>query len=97
MPQDWGSHVDSPTLPLCRTALALRRRLHDSGVLSADDEVSWTVSSDDRLIAQRGSFSLVVAMGTRHVPLPPGSVLLASEPLVADGMLPPDAAAWVVA
>jgi alpha-glucosidase len=97
VPPDWGSHVDSPTLPLCRTALALRRRLHESGLLAADDLVSWSVSSDDRLMAQRGDFSLVVAMGTRPVPLPAGSVLLASEPLGADGMLPVDAAAWVVA
>jgi alpha-glucosidase len=39
---------------------------------------------------------LVVAMGSAPVPLPPGEVLLASDPLVG-GRLPADAAAWVVA
>ncbi|MET0415207.1 MAG: alpha-amylase family glycosyl hydrolase, partial [Actinoplanes sp.] len=99
VPAGWGELADSPSLSLCRAAIALRRELHDSGLLSVDDVVSWEVSAspEDRLIARRGKFSLVVAMGARPVPLPPGSVLLASEPLVAEGMLPPDAAAWVVA
>ncbi len=96
VPAGWGSQLDSPTLPLCHAALALRRRLHADGLISPGDSVSWDVSADDRLTARRGNFRLVVAMGTRPVPVPPGEVLLASEPLTGNGMLPPDAAAWTV-
>ncbi|MGX6603493.1 alpha-amylase family glycosyl hydrolase [Micromonosporaceae bacterium Da 78-11] len=95
-PDGWGGHLDSPTLPLCRTALALRRTLHADGTLSPHDEVRWTVDHDDRLLARRGRFTLAVAMGATAVPLPPGEVRLASGPLTADGLLPPDTAAWVL-
>nr|AGU11309.1 Alpha amylase, catalytic domain [uncultured organism] len=91
VPDDWAGHLTSPTLPLCRAALALRRR-H----LDADDRVRWTVDLDDRLIARRpNGFTLVVAMGAGPVPLPPGEVLLTSGPLTAEGLLPADTAAWV--
>ena len=97
VPDGWGSHLASPTLPLCRDALALRRVLHADGVLTPGDEVTWTVDEDDRLTARRGDrgFALVVAMGAGPVPLPGGEVLLASAPLTPDGRLPPDAAAWL--
>lgn len=96
VPDGWGEHVSSPTLPLCRDALALRRRLHDSGVLSPFDQVEWEVSPDDRLVARRSSgFALVVAMGGGPVRLPEGEVLISSAALTGDGLLPPDAAAWV--
>jgi alpha-glucosidase len=101
VPDGWGAYSveaaeadPASTLHLCRAALALRRRLHDDGVLTADDEVAWEVGSDGRLVARRGRFALVVAMGAEPVPLPPGEVLLASAPLDA-GRLPPDSAAWI--
>jgi alpha-glucosidase len=81
------------TLHLCREALALRRRLHDEGVLTADDPVTWDLAGD-RLVARRPGFALVTAMGNAPVALPPGEVLLASAPLHAGG-LPADAAAWL--
>jgi alpha-glucosidase len=81
-------------LHLCRAALALRRRLHDEGVLTADDPVAWT-AGDGALVATRGRFALVVAMGDEAVRLPAGEVLLASGPPVG-GRLPADAAAWVL-
>jgi alpha-glucosidase len=64
-------------------------------VLTADDPVGWAVDGG-RLTAQRGRFTLVVAMGDAPVPLPAGDVLLASAAPAA-GSLPPDAAAWVLA
>jgi alpha-glucosidase len=92
VPDRWGDHLDAPALPLCRSALALRRGL----ALSPDDKVEWTVDLDDRLTGRRTSgFALVVAMGTTPVPLPAGRVLLTSDPLGADGLLPPDTAAWI--
>ena len=63
--------------------------------LTADDEVTWETGADGRLVARRGGFALVVAMGDGAVPLPPGEVLLTSAPLDA-GRLPPDAAAWTL-
>ena len=100
VPDGWGAYSveaaeadPASTLHLCRAALALRRRLHTEGVLTADDTVAWEVHGG-RLTARRGRFALVVAMGDEAVPLPAGDVLLTSTPLDA-GRLPADAAAWV--
>ncbi|WP_306204183.1 alpha-amylase family glycosyl hydrolase [Actinoplanes sp. RD1] len=94
-PPGWGEHAvesDPPALVLTRRALALRAALP----FSPDDDVAWTVGADEALLAVRaGWFALVIAMGTRAVPLPAGEVLLASDPLTSDGWLPPDAAAWI--
>ncbi|GIF14652.1 alpha-amylase family glycosyl hydrolase [Actinoplanes teichomyceticus] len=95
VPPGWGEHLDSPALPLCRRAVALRRRLHAAGALTADDPVEWSVGPDARLTARRPGLTLVVAMGAGPVPLPPGEVLLTSDPLTPDGRLPADAAAWL--
>ncbi|MEV6304734.1 alpha-amylase family glycosyl hydrolase [Actinoplanes sp. NPDC051861] len=95
VPDGWGAQLASPTLPLCREAVALRRRLHADGVLSADDPVEWSVDGDDRLIARRPGLTLVVAMGEGPVPLPPGTPALTSTPLTTEGLLPRDAAAWI--
>ena len=75
-------------LPLVREAIALRRSLPHG------DTVDWSVDGDDRLVARSGGFTLVVAMGAAPVPLPPGEVLLTSDPLTG-GRLPADAAAWL--
>jgi alpha-glucosidase len=102
VPESWGAYSveaaeadPASTLHLCGSALAVRRRLHDDGVLTADDEVAWEVGADGRLVARRGRFALVVAMGNSAVSLPPGEVLLTSAPLGA-GRLLADAAAWVL-
>lgn len=95
VPEGWAAHLDSPTLPLCREAIALRRRLHADGVISADDPVEWSVDGADRLIARRPALTLVVAMGREPVPLPAGTPLLTSAPLTVDGRLPRDAATWI--
>jgi alpha-glucosidase len=100
VPGEWGSwSVEAAeadpesTLHLCRAALAMRGRLHRAGVLTADDAVTWEVEGG-RLVARRGRFAVVVAMGDDAVPLPAGEVLLATAPVV-EGRLPADAAAWV--
>jgi alpha-glucosidase len=102
VPPGWGERSveaaeadPASTLHLCRAALALRRRLHADGLLSADDRVAWAVDGG-RLVARRGAFALVVAMGEEAVPLPPGELLLATA-APEHGRLPRDAAAWLLA
>jgi alpha-glucosidase len=104
VPDGWGrwsveEERDDPgsALSLTRSAVALRRKLHADGVLDADDAVEVELTGDDALIARRPSgFALVVAMGDRPARLPAGAVLLASAE-TAGGLLPADAAAWVLA
>ena len=81
-------------LALYRSALAQRRAqpaLHGS-------EMRWVAAPDEVLHWRRdhadGAVDVVVNLSSAPHPLPPGDVLLASRP-VADGVLPPDAAAWV--
>ncbi|THJ68008.1 alpha-amylase [Arthrobacter echini] len=103
-PPDWGSRSveaqerdEGSALHLVRTALDLRRRLRETGVISPDDGGSWSVHDGALLVCERGERLLVaVAMGDGPVRLPEGDVVLASSPLTAEGSLPPDAAAWVV-
>jgi alpha-glucosidase len=89
VPDGWGEYAGRDDL--CRRALALR-----PGLGEVDDDVAFTVDAGGRLVARRSSgVTLVVAMGDDAVPLPAGTVLLASAPLDDDGRLPADAAAWV--
>ena len=76
-------------MPLVREAIRLRRGLPHG------DAVTWSVDLDHRLIARSGDFTLVVAMGSAAVPLPPGEVLLTSDPLIG-GRLAADSAAWLI-
>ena len=89
VPDGWADHASSPTVALVRDAIALRR------ALDAGDAVDWVVDGDGRLTARRDGLTLVVAMGAGPVELPPGEVLISSDPLTAGGLLPADAAAWV--
>ncbi|MDQ4091943.1 MAG: glycoside hydrolase family 13 protein [Actinomycetota bacterium] len=103
VPADWGrysvqaQHADpASTLHVCRAALALRRRLHAQGVLSADDAVDVDITTTERLVVRRGeAITLVLAMGTTPVHLPPGQLLMASSPVTRDGRLRPDTTAWL--
>lgn len=93
-----AQHRDpASSLTLCRAAVGLRGQLPPpDGILSSDDPVRVTVSPDGLLLAERGpAFTLAVAMGSSPVPLPPGTLLLASAPLAPNGQLPPDTAAWL--
>jgi alpha-glucosidase len=103
-PEGWGrvsieaqDADDASTLRLTRAALRLRRSLHDDGTWTVDDDVVWDVTGDGALVARRGTrFRLVIAMGSTPARLGGGRVLLATAPLLDDGSVPVDAAAWVV-
>ncbi|GAB2452815.1 alpha-glucosidase [Conyzicola lurida] len=103
-PEYWGQFsVDSQeqdaasALSLFREAAALRGRLLGTTAGGDAEGIAWSLEADGRLVAERsGGLRVVLAMGDTAVRLPEGTVLLASEPVV-DGMLPPDAAAWIAA
>ncbi len=79
------------TLALVRAALALRARYGQV------DDASWEPApSDDVLhLSRPAGWHALTNFGPDRVPLPPGRVVLASVPL-EDGVLPPDATAWLV-
>ncbi|UOY00169.1 alpha-amylase family glycosyl hydrolase [Blastococcus sp. PRF04-17] len=78
------------TLNLYRAALAIRR-----GFPPVDD-ASWRTADPEVLhVARPDGWHTVTNFGSGLVPLPQGTVLLASAPLEA-GLLPPDTTAWVV-
>ncbi len=85
------------TLELCRAALSLRRRMHADGRLTPDDRTTVAVQGSGLLVADRAGLRLAVNLGEVPEPLPEGDVLLASGPLAADRLLPPDTAAWICA
>jgi alpha-glucosidase len=100
MPAEWATLTvekqradPDSTLSFYRRALELRkeRTEFDGG------ELEWLTTPRDGLIFARNGGALVCALnaGSSPMVLPPGEVILASAPL-ADGKLPPDAAAWLV-
>jgi alpha-glucosidase len=84
-------------LSLYRDAIRLRREL-----LHHDESFAWLPNAalsdaDDVLAFARGDgFVCVANLGDHPVPLPPARELLLASTDVDDGMLPPDAAAWLV-
>ena len=78
------------TLSLFRRAIELRHERGDLG-----DGIEWQEAPEGAR-AFRGHDGVVCVLnaGTRPVPLPEGTVLIASDEVV-DGALPPDAAAWI--
>ncbi|MHA7282004.1 alpha-amylase family glycosyl hydrolase [Arthrobacter sp. TMS2-4] len=103
-PAGWGSRSveahqarEDSTLQLVRTALALRKQLTEKEVLSSDDDGTWRVEGGGLLVCERGDrFLVAVAMGDAPASVPDGDVVLASAPLTPEGLLPPNAAAWVL-
>ncbi len=97
-PGTWGSlSVESQErdprsmLSLYRTMLTLRRT--EPGL--SDDDFAWLPSDDQVLAFRRNDLTCVVNLGTTPTDLPPHtSVVLTSDEL-ADGLLPPDTAAWL--
>jgi alpha-glucosidase len=97
MPPDWSGltveaqrGADDSTLSLFRRAIELR---HGRGCLG--DGIEWQAAPDG-VLAFRGADGMVCVLnaGTSPVPLPEGTVLIASaEPV--DGALSPGAAAWI--
>jgi alpha-glucosidase len=104
MPADWAALTvekqqadPGSTLSFFRRALELRRGRAEftkfpGGVLD------WLTAPPNALIFRRGRLGdalvCVLNAGDRPMALPPGEIILASEPLV-DGQLPPDSAAWL--
>ena len=80
------------TLEMYRQAIHLRRE-HFTG----DEQLEWVDTGDEHALAfRRGSGVIcIVNFGSKPVALPPGRVLLASQPGIA-GELPGDTTAWVL-
>jgi alpha-glucosidase len=98
MPAEWATltvqrqlHDADSTLSLYRRALELRRERAEFH----DDRVDWLPAPDDALIFRSGGLTCALNAGDRPLPLPDGSLILASGPLPG-GELPPNTAAWLV-
>jgi alpha-glucosidase len=75
-----------------QAALALRRAFK----LGAGS-LEWGADRGSDVVAfSNGEVTVVANMGGAAVPLPAGEVLMTSDELTADGMLPPDVTAWLV-
>jgi alpha-glucosidase len=92
MPEEWRGlkvaaqeDVPTSTLALFRSAVALRPR---------GDSFAWLQSPSGSLVFDRGGIICLVNVDAPELELPPGELLLASEPGVATS-LPPSTAAWV--
>ena len=92
LPADWGGVSASAqagaagsTLELYRRALALRPR---------DGDLAWRDGPPGSLVLQRGELTCAVNVSGEPFPLPPGELVLASDPSVQD-TLGPDTAAWL--
>jgi alpha-glucosidase len=93
-------HDPGSTMRLYRRALAVRRTLQ-----TGDSAVTWLDDTAAEVLHLRRSngWECVVNLGRRPVALPPGRLLLASEQgdwaarPGAAALLPPDAAAWLLA
>jgi len=78
------------TLALYQQALSLRHRLQGAETLE------WMPGNGQVLhFGRPGGWRSVTNFGPRPVPLPGGTLLLASA-LVRDGLLPPDTTAWIL-
>jgi alpha-glucosidase len=97
-PAWFGSHSvqvqeadPSSTLSLYRQALAVRRQLQTAETLE------WLEGGSESVLhfARSGGWQSVTNFGTEPVPLPVGTVVIASGPLDGD-KLPADTTAWIV-
>ena len=100
MPPEWAEstvarELDDPdsTLSLYRRAIELRHQRPEFVGLT----LTWLDAGPDAAVFRIDGGGLTCALNTGAAPveLPAGEVLLSSGPL-ADGMLPPDTAAWLV-
>ncbi|MER6506505.1 glycoside hydrolase family 13 protein [Nonomuraea sp. NPDC001636] len=86
-------HDPDSTLNLYRAALRLRKQHPALG----GGTLRWLETPEDVLAVQRDP-GLVVMLNTGErpvAPVVPGTVLLASGPLAADGSVPPDTTVWI--
>jgi len=82
--------VPGSTLTMYQEALAARRE-HDL----AFGELQWSNAGENALLFRSGKVTVAVNFGKAPLPLPEGTVILASGPL-SDGMLPEDTTAWLI-
>jgi alpha-glucosidase len=84
-------HDPASTLSMYREALGWRCALRTA------ERLDWVAGGDGQVLhfARPGGWQSVTNFGPVAVPLPPGTVLVASGPL-ADGQLPPDTTAWIL-
>jgi alpha-glucosidase len=94
MPRSWGaSSIEAQrgdggsTLTLYRRALELRPELEGT-------PLAWRESPPGTLVFERGAMVCAVNLAAERLALPPGELLVASEPGVQKE-LPPNASAWV--
>jgi alpha-glucosidase len=85
-------HDPASTLTMYREALGWRCALRTA------ERLDWVPGGDGQVLhfARPGGWQSVTNFGPVAVPLPHGTVLVASGPL-ADGQLPPDTTAWILA
>ena len=85
-------HDPASTLAMYRQALAWRRRLQ------AAESLEWMPGASEQVLhfARPGGWQSVTNFGPQAVPLPPGTVVVASAPLDG-GLLPADTTAWIAA
>ena len=76
---------------LYRDALRWRRKLQTS------ETMEWMPGTNGQVLhfGRPGGWRSVTNFGPRAVPLPPGTVIVASAPLET-GLLPADTTAWII-
>jgi glycosidase len=84
-------HDPASALGLYRQSLGWRRRLR------AAESLEWMPGTNGQVLhfGRPGGWRSVTNFGPAAVPLPPGTVVVASAPL-GDGLLPAETTAWVV-
>jgi alpha-glucosidase len=84
-------HDPASTLSLYRQALGWRRKLRGA------DHLEWMPGTSGQVLhfGRSGGWRSVTNFGPRAVPLPPGTVIVASAPLET-GLLPADTTAWII-
>ncbi|KUI19346.1 alpha-amylase [Mycobacterium sp. GA-1285] len=99
IPPEWAPLTVEKQLADPDSTLAFFRRAFELRSLRAEFDgstIEWLDSPADSLVFHRsGGLVCVLNAGPRPIPLPEGTVLLASAE-VSDGALPPDGAAWLV-
>ena len=82
-------HDSASTLALYRQALSWRRRFH------AAESLEWMPGTNGHVLhfGRPGGWQCVTNFGPGAVPLPHGTLVVASSPL-QEGLLPADTTAW---
>jgi alpha-glucosidase len=96
-PEIWAEYaldrqrgVAGSTFELYRAALEVRRRWSLGRA-----PLEWTRHDEDVLEFRVGALRVVTNFGADPVALPPGEILLTSEPLTDDNRVPTDVTAWI--